>query len=215
INDAGLQHRQGSRAMSEVFSDELFDIYESQYARDLDGRLIRIEAATLPDLQTIFTVQVDGKEVKVPKATPATDDQGNLLRDQEGRLVPRLTTIYDAATAVYTKPPTEEDPVPASFNPIPVLCHQPHVRPVGVCRVCSVLTSRKGEAGTRLVPACHHPVVDRMEVHTVASEVAVKFPGEVQARLAGEHVRRTVRVLVELLATNHLHSAQPDDVKYE
>jgi Fe-S-cluster-containing hydrogenase component 2/CRP-like cAMP-binding protein len=196
--------------------DELFDIdiFESQYARDLEGRLIRIEPATHRDLQTIWTVTVDGRTVQVPKATPATDDQGNLLRGAEGRVVPRLTTIYDAAARAYSS--AEGLPVGAGdVNPIPVLCHQGHVRPVGVCRICSVLTSRGGKAGARMVPACHHPVVDGMEVHTPASEMSVQFPGEPEPRPAGGHVRDTVKVLVQLLAANHLHAAQRNERRYQ
>jgi Fe-S-cluster-containing hydrogenase component 2/CRP-like cAMP-binding protein len=202
--------------MPDDFSDELFDIYESQYARDLEGKLIRIEAATERDLQTILTVTIDGREVKVPKASPATDDQGNLLRDNNGRVKPRLTTIYDAATLAYTSQPTEADPIPRGRNPIPVLCHQAHVRPIGVCRVCSVLTSRKGQAAARLFPACCHPVVDKMVVHTVASEEKITFPGKPEPRPAGAHVRQMVGVLVELLANNHLHKAQePGSKRYQ
>jgi Fe-S-cluster-containing hydrogenase component 2/CRP-like cAMP-binding protein len=202
--------------MSDLLPEELFEIYESQYARDFEGRLIRIEEAKLPDLQTIFKVRIDGTELEVPKATPATDDQGNLVRDKEGRLTPRLSTIYDAATLLYTSPPSEDDPVPRNTNPIPVLCHQSHVKPVGVCRICSVMTSKKGEAGARLVPACHHPVVNGMEVHTVASKEPVKFPGQSQPSPAGEHVRRSVSVLLKLLASNHLHHDQPaGQAKYQ
>ena len=81
---------------------DLFQQYESQYVTDLEGRLIRIEAATLDDMQKRMTVLIDGKEVKdVPKAVPATDDQGNIIRDEDGAIVPRLTTVYDAVTWRY------------------------------------------------------------------------------------------------------------------
>ncbi len=72
--------------------EDLFERYESQYVRDLDGRLIRIEKATIADMETAkLTVTIDGQRVEnVPKAVPATDDQGNILRDKEGHVVPRF-----------------------------------------------------------------------------------------------------------------------------
>lgn len=197
--------------MAEVLTPELLEIYESQYARDLDGRLIQVEQATQKDLTKILTITIDGKEVKIPKAVPKTDDQGNLLRDAERRLVPRNVTIFDAANALYMVAPTAENPVPENTNPIPVLCHQHHVDPVGVCRVCSVLTSRKGKAAPRLVPACQHFVTDGMEIHTTESRQEVLFPGDEKPSFAGDYVKRNVKVLVELLAANYLYKDQPKD----
>lgn len=187
---------------------DLFERYESQYVRDLAGRLIRIEQATVKDLEETMTVTVDGNTIKdVPKAVPTTDDQGNILRDDKGNVKPRLTTVYDAATWSYSQqePPKE--------NPIPILCHQHHLRPIGVCRVCSVMTTRKGEPGSRLIPSCQHPLVDGMEVHTVNSQVPVKFPGSTEKVVAGEYVGKVVKQLVELLAVNHLHNDQVEDQK--
>jgi Fe-S-cluster-containing hydrogenase component 2/CRP-like cAMP-binding protein len=182
--------------------DELFERYESQYARDLDGRLIQVRPATHNDLRTVVPVRVDGRPVEVPLAVPATDDQGNLLRDATGDLVPRATTVLDAVAEAYKETGT---------NPVPVLCHQGHVKPIGVCRVCSVLTTRDGKAGDTLIPACAHPVVKGMEVHTAESQADVTLPGSDRPQKAGEHVRATVKVLLELLAVNHLHRAQPED----
>jgi Fe-S-cluster-containing hydrogenase component 2/CRP-like cAMP-binding protein len=182
--------------------DELFERYESQYARDLDGRLIQVRKATHDDLRTIIPVRVDGRAVEVPLAVPATDDQGNLLRDEAGDLVPRNTTVLDAVAEAYKKEGT---------NPVPVLCHQGHVKPIGVCRVCSVMTVRDGKAGDTLIPACVHPVVKGMEVHTPDSQADVLLPGATKKQKAGEYVRSTVKVLLELLAVNHLHHAQPAD----
>src|SRR5262245_33575102 len=200
--------------------DDLFERYESQYVRDLEGRLIRIEAATLDDLRKPLTVTVDGRRVEnVPKAVPATDDQGNILRDEDGNVKPRLTTVYDAATWRYRSPAAGAGPSPPDAGnsevfPIPILCHQHHLRPVGVCRVCSVLTTRGGQPGGRLVPACQHPLVDGMEFHTTASTAPVRLPGMPEAVPAGEFVRKTVKVLVELLAVNHLHLGQPENDRH-
>jgi Fe-S-cluster-containing hydrogenase component 2/CRP-like cAMP-binding protein len=186
--------------MTNTPPEDLFERYESQYVRDLEGRLIRVEAATQADLTTLYTVTIDGRRVEgVPRAVPTTDDQGNIRRDEAGLVIPRLTTVYDATTWRYRNEP----------NPIPVLCHQNHQRPVGVCRVCCVLTTRRGQPGSRLIPACQHPLVDGMEVHTVASDQPLDLPGGTQR--AGDQVSAAVRVLLELLAANHLHQDQPPD----
>jgi Fe-S-cluster-containing hydrogenase component 2 len=190
--------------------EDLFELYESQYVRDLEGRLIRVEAATRGDLETLLTVVVDGTRLEnVPKAVPATDDQGNIKRDKEGNIVPRLTTVYDAATWRY------RDVQGAKFrgadpnNPIPVLCHQTHQAPLGLCRVCSVLTTRKGQPGSRLIPGCQHPLVDGMEFHTVTSMEEIEFPEG--KKPAGKKLRETIRVLLQLLAANCLHADQPEN----
>lgn len=64
---------------------------------------------------------------------------------------------------------------------IPVLCHQPNERPIGVCRMCSV------EAGEKtLSAACVKPVDDGMVVKTNSQKV-----------------RRARRILLELLLAEH------------
>jgi len=198
--------------MSTPIQEDLFERYESQYVRDLSGRLIRVEAATLKDLESLVNLTVDGFPVKgVPKAQPSTDDQGNIRRDRDGNIIPRLTTVYDAVTYCYAnQTPKRNFPGPEPNNPIPVLCHQNHLRPVGVCRVCSVLTTRGGVAGGRLIPACQHPLVDGMEVHTVASQVEITLPQKRKAQ-AGSHVQETIKVLLQLLGANSLHESQPAD----
>ncbi len=196
--------------MSTPNQEDLFERYESQYVRDLTGRLIRVEAATQKDLDTLLTVSIDGHNVPgVPKARPATDDQGNIRRDKNGRIIPRLTTVYDAATYCYAnQTPKKTFPGPEPSNPIPVLCHQNHLTPVGVCRVCSVLTTRNGVAGGRMIPGCQHPLVDGMEIHTVASEVEIQLPQK-KTRKAGEHLQETIKVLLQLLSANSLHEYEP------
>jgi Fe-S-cluster-containing hydrogenase component 2/CRP-like cAMP-binding protein len=191
--------------------DEVDDIYEAQYARDLEGRLIRIEKARREDLEKPVKMTIDGRAVEVPKAVPATDDQGIVILDEDGFAKPRLTTIHDAAELAYTAAATPDQPVATARNPIPVLCHQYHVHPIGVCRVCSVLTTKKDVAAAKLVPACQHPVVDGMDVHTVASKRPVKFPGQDAPVEAGRFVRDAVKIVVELLAAQHLHADQPAD----
>jgi len=81
--------------------------------------------------------------------------------------------------------------------PIPTLCHQPHMQPVAVCRLCvvqiSVMRGDKLRVERRLLPACQHQVVDGMKVDTMNGT------GEAAAR-----VRKSVKVLTELLAADHL-----------
>jgi Fe-S-cluster-containing hydrogenase component 2/CRP-like cAMP-binding protein len=197
--------------MNNPIEEEIFQQYESQYVTDLDGKLIRIEKATQADFNKQMTVTIDGVEIKgIPKAVPQLDDQGNIVRDEDGQTKPRLTTVYDAITFRY-KDTDAHFPGPDPKNPVPVLCHQSHQRPIGVCRVCSCLTVKKGAVGEKLIPSCQHPLVDEMEVHTVASTVMVKAPGHKEPVAAGEFLSKSVRVLLELLAANSLHEEQPAD----
>src|SRR5437588_1072914 len=77
------------------------------------------------------------------------------------------TTIWEAARA-------------AGID-IPVLCHQPRLRPVGVCRLCVV------DIGARtLAAACVRACEEGMEVRT-----------------AGPRVEQTRRVLLGLLLDEH------------
>jgi CRP-like cAMP-binding protein/Fe-S-cluster-containing dehydrogenase component len=165
---------------------------EELFARDFDGRLIRLDKATAAELQETIKIKIDGHEVEVNKAVPATDEQGNIRRDPEGRVIPRSTTIYDAASKLYR----EDFHAP---NPIPTLCHREFMDPVGVCRVCVVHTlkydaeKREDKPARKLVPACQHRVEPTMVVHTVES------PDEA----ARVKVRSAVKVLTELLMTDH------------
>jgi Fe-S-cluster-containing hydrogenase component 2/CRP-like cAMP-binding protein len=190
--------------------EDLFEQYESQYVSDLEGRLIHIDEATRDDMEEKYTVKIDGQQVSVPKAVAATDAQGNPKYDTDGLVVPRLSTVYDAVALRY-RDTTARFPGPNPNNPVPVLCHVNHQPPIGVCRVCSVLTAKKGRIGEKLIPACQHPLVKDMEVHTVASEEAIKPPGEKAPVPAGEFLTRTINVLLQLLAANSLHHDQPHD----
>jgi Fe-S-cluster-containing hydrogenase component 2/CRP-like cAMP-binding protein len=162
---------------------------ESLYARDVDGRLLRLEKATASDLDTDVTLTIDGCLVTVKKAVTTKDSQGNSIRDSQGRPVPRFTTIYDAAAKAFVKKPGDE-------HPIPTLCHKEHLPPVGVCRVCVVevveVTDRNRR---RLVPSCLQQVSDGMIVHTIASTVDAQ---------AAARVKAAAGTIVELLVTDHL-----------
>ena len=88
--------------------------------------------------------------------------------DLQGRTTPRYTTIYDAARRLYVKEIGDEKKIP-----IPVLCHQPHMRPVAVCRLSyrSDLRPETRSQGSRAQsysrPAWQHEVKEGMEVFTM------------------------------------------------
>ncbi len=77
------------------------------------------------------------------------------------------TTIWDAARELGID--------------IPVLCHSPRMRPVGVCRLCVVDTGARN-----LQAACVRPCEEGMEVHTDT-----------------ERVQRNRRMLLELLLADY------------
>ena len=70
---------------------------ESVFARGENDELVRREKATRDQFARTVTVKIDGYAVTVPQAVPATDARGNPLRAPDGGLVPRNSTIYDAA----------------------------------------------------------------------------------------------------------------------
>ncbi|MBM4075937.1 MAG: 2Fe-2S iron-sulfur cluster binding domain-containing protein, partial [Planctomycetes bacterium] len=172
--------------IEEVFRDE-----ESLFVRDVvEGQLVRFEKAVTSDFQTDVPLTIDGLSVTVKAAVPATDAQGNILNDAEGMPIPRRTTIYDATRQLCSQQNRE--------NPIPILCHQDHLNPVGVCRVCMVeiQQERRGRKMVQMVPACTRRVEPGMLVHTVAS------PDENVA----DRLKASVRVITELLASDHLQT---------
>src|SRR5438105_6679031 len=175
---------------------------ESLFSRDINGQLVRLDVPTESDYEKNVTVQIDGVPVTVPLAEPLTDANGNVVLDIEGRTTPRYTTIYDAARKLYVEKPGDEQKIP-----IPVLCHQPHMKPVAVCRLCvvQIYGQKRGRraAERKLLPACQHPVKEGMEVFTMND------PGA-----DGERVRQSVKVVTELLAADHLKAApQPELAK--
>lgn len=175
---------------------------EGLFSRDLNGQLVRLDAPTESDYGKTVTVQIDGQAVVVPLAEPLKDAGGNIVQDLEGRTTPRYTTIYDAAVKLYVKQPGDEAKIP-----IPTLCHQPHMAPVAVCRLCvvQVYGQKRGQraAERKLLPACQHPVKEGMEVFTMND-----------AGKDGERVRQAVKVMTELLAADHLKPAtQPELAK--
>ena len=196
---------------ADLYFDELSRAWEEEglFARDLGGQLIRVVSKTEEDYSRYVTVTIDGQAVRVPRAVPTTDAQGNIVYvDASGRTVPRATTIYDAARTLIDRSNAElrrqDSRAPLFDNPIPTLCHLDHLNPVGVCRVCSVAvetyeidrrdpTKKTARRQEKLVPSCVQPVEDHMVVYTLASP---------DARQRGK-VEASIRVLLELLAADH------------
>ncbi len=158
---------------------------ESVFARGENDELVRREKATRDQFARTVTVKIDGYAVTVPQAVPKTDARGNPLRAPDGGLVPRNSTIYDAAMKLARDGAWAESELPER---IPLLCHQPHLHPVGVCRMCVVQIQqiKRGTARTerKLLPACQHMVAENMVVTTRAGWPGHE-PGE-KARLVGE-----------------------------
>jgi formate dehydrogenase beta subunit len=132
---------------------------EPVFARHIDGQLIRQGDPSMKQYKQEVSLVIDGCRVIMPEALPLVDHLGDMLIDDNGDTIPRATTIYDAAVELF-------DSKPGRPNPIPILCHQPHLRPVGVCRVCVVLIGKKlGSDGLKikwerkLLPACQHPII--------------------------------------------------------
>ena len=116
---------------------------ESLFARGDDDALIRREKKTQADFDLEITLSIDGHSVTVPKATPATDAQGNIRLSPDGKQIPRATTIYDAASKLSDQLQTNGIwPHGELSRRIPILCHQDHLDPVAVCRMCSVHVSK-------------------------------------------------------------------------
>jgi len=176
---------------------------EGLFSRDINGQLVRLDAATEADYRKTATLQIDGVPVTVPLAEPLTDASGNIVVDLEGRTTPRYTTIFDAARKLYVEQMGDEKKIP-----IPVLCHQPHMTPVAVCRLCvvQIYGQKRGRRAPerKLLPACQHQVKDGMEVFTMNA------PGP-----DGDRVRQTVKAVTELLAADHLKPAHPPELEKE
>lgn len=213
---------------------------ESSTARDEDDILIRREKATRERFREIVSLTIDGYPVVIPKSVPKTDAMGNELRDAAGEPIPRNTTIYDAAVRLvtgYRKPDGTFAPPVWSWDDlkdrIPVLCHVPHLHPVGVCRMCSVYVSKRSQRGDKvdlkgnrkLTPACWHETQDGLAVNTRAG-----LPGldagmndrvsadefklhEDAAKKAGSLVNRSVGLLAEMLLADHKHEPIPGEAK--
>lgn len=170
---------------------------EGLFARDVDGHLIRVRKATASDFDEDVHLKINGTPITVKRAVPLLDSEGEIVRSAEGQIVPRYTTIYDAASAAFVHNTSD-------VHPIPTLCHREHLPPVGVCRVCIVEAAEMTKRGLRrqMVPACVQRVSEGMEVHTFES------PADPQA---AERVRVAASVVTELMLADHAPQTQPTD----
>jgi Fe-S-cluster-containing hydrogenase component 2/CRP-like cAMP-binding protein len=205
-----------------IVSDALFAGREEEalFARDDNDVLVRREKETQERFKEMVTIVIDGYSVQVPRAVPKTDAQGNFLRDADGELVPRTTTIHDAAVELVESGIWTEDVLKSR---IPVLCHQRHVPPIGVCRMCSVHISsvKRGKLtpGRKLVPACQHRVEKDMVVTTRAGATGYNPQAKESVdlksveRFSGD-VNNSVKLLAEFLLADHWR-AQTGPKRYE
>ncbi len=118
-------------------------------------------------MSNLITLTIDGQEISVPATKTSYDPLGK-------KKVEIPTTIYDAALELEKK---------TGKNPIPILCHREHIRPVAVCRVCMV-----DVGGWTLAPACYRPVEPNMKVQTAATS---------------KRVETSVKILTQLLMADH------------
>ncbi|HEY1189194.1 MAG TPA: cyclic nucleotide-binding domain-containing protein, partial [Gemmata sp.] len=199
---------------------------ESLFARDDNDVLVRREKETRDRFNDLVTVIVDGFPIEVPRAVPRTDAQGNVLRGADGKEIPRTTTIYDAAVALVDAGVWTDEELKTR---IPVLCHQQHVSPVAVCRMCSVHISsmKRGKLtpGRKLVPACQHRVETNMVVTTRAGlggyNPAKRAEAQADSKTArtitdaAESVNQSVKMLAEFLVADCLHEPLTETKRYE
>jgi hypothetical protein len=52
---------------------------EGLFARDVNGQLVRLVEASEQDYFKLVTVTIDGQAIRVPRAGPMTDAQGNIV----------------------------------------------------------------------------------------------------------------------------------------
>ena len=64
-----------------VYYDEFQPSWEEEglFARDVNGQLVRVVDASERDYFQEVTVTIDGQSIRVPRAVPTTDAQGNIV----------------------------------------------------------------------------------------------------------------------------------------
>ena len=201
ISDLNLPFRGNTRG------DDVF------FSTDENDELVAKEKATKEKFLESITIEIDGQKITVPKAVPETDFLGNPVLDWDGLPKPRATTIFDAAKLMVEQGLWAAGEVEKR---IPILCHQEHLDPVAVCRMCSVHVQKYSKRAQRnvpapvLVPACHHEVQVDMIVTTrggggpLAGDAANKYAGD---------VAKSTRVLAELLLVDHFHPDTSRDAR--
>jgi Fe-S-cluster-containing hydrogenase component 2/CRP-like cAMP-binding protein len=203
-----------------------YDPDEGLGARDVNGQLIRVNPAQVKDYDQQVNLYVDFHQVTVPLARPMTDAQGNIILDKEGKTTPRYTTLYDAARelAKHEKEKRQQqnqskNGPPTFRNEIPILCHQEHLNPVAVCRICLVVVRGKTRRDNGLVPACQFRVKEGLAVFThlapdFAASVQTMIPPDVAAAilkaLESKEFAERLREMTEPKVAVAIQAAPPD-----
>lgn len=175
------------------------------------GQLATIGKATRSQLDETITLTIDDRPVTVRRVREVRNAHHEIVKEENGEPALRYTTVFDAASQAYATEPV--DLTQASFelpesetqaliemleaeNPIPILCHQPHMTPVAACRVCLVeIESRDGKEKS-LAPACHRIVDDGVKIRTIKTS---------------KKVQKSVSMILELLASDQ---PPPNDPKH-
>jgi len=174
----------------------------------IEGQIATLDQATIEKTREIVTLTIDGETVSMPRAVIAKDADRKDILDENGRATYRYTTIYEALLThleqkldredehgMYEKYPLLRLQRLNELNPIPIVCHQEHLRPVGVCRMCVVEVLKDGRPEAKLAPACHRILDNGIEVRTQATS---------------ERVKSTIRTLGELLMSDQPPAKNPE-----
>ncbi|WP_339742354.1 cyclic nucleotide-binding domain-containing protein [uncultured Rubinisphaera sp.] len=142
----------------------------------VEGQIVTLSPADAEKQNDLLNLIIDGNPFQFPRTVMALDAYGSPVYDKNGDVTYRYSTIYDAVDKYYRTQPGDE-------NPIPILCHQQHLKPVAMCRVCMVAVQgpemersgepRRDETGSviyssrsTLVPSCHRALDDHLNIHT-------------------------------------------------
>jgi Fe-S-cluster-containing hydrogenase component 2 len=239
---------------------------ESMLARDVEGTLVPLRQVDVGsyDETAMVTLVHRGRAITmpVPLAAPKRNAQGGIVyssskaafdvnRPARQLAEPRRTTVLDAVDFLMRKDPGARAALgevsrrdrsewtaleERKFHPIPTLCHQPHLEPLGNCRVCSVLLGRAdpktGDVKVDAKPAaaCWQQVEANMVIFTVESAGAASMSSRVkptsspaeesrrklednlrnEADKASRRLRETVGVLSDLLSAS---ARKPDPLR--
>jgi Fe-S-cluster-containing hydrogenase component 2/CRP-like cAMP-binding protein len=217
---------------------------ETIFSRGADGRLIRAVKPTDRLFQSEISIVIDGRALRIKQAVAAVDHEGQLLLDANGNVVPRETTIFDAARALMDAVPNETMPTLEVTDPWD---------PQAGARTLPVFRPRENADG-RIDPAqiapnpipylCHqlhlnpvavcracmveiagpdkrNPGAMRIERKLLpACQYPVRDGMHVQTIERSEKAQRSVRTVVELLMADHpspcaKESAREDDCELE
>ena len=177
-------------------------VYELQEFT-VEGQIVTLKEADKSQLGEMLSLVIDEQPFQFPRAIISRDVYGNPLVDREQNTVYRFTTVYDAVDKFYVRLKSNDK------NPIPILCHQQHLEPVAMCRVCMVLVAgpefdakgkpKLGEKGEiiygreSLAPACHRTLDDHMKIFTP------RHPAEDKRK----KMAKVSKIVLELLISDH------------